>query len=101
MLDTYSLYVERWATPCSSRPRPSRGGRPQPAQPAAIPRPADTRGAPHPKEDTMKELQLPQGTIRYRDAGNGSPIVLVHGLLANGELWRDVAPLLAADHRVI
>jgi len=49
----------------------------------------------------MKELQLPQGTIRYRDAGNGSPIVLVHGLLANGELWRDVAPLLAADHRVI
>ncbi len=49
----------------------------------------------------MKELTLPQGTIRYRDAGTGPPIVLVHGLLANGELWRDVAPLLAADHRVI
>ncbi|HEX3509920.1 MAG TPA: alpha/beta hydrolase [Solirubrobacteraceae bacterium] len=53
------------------------------------------------EEDPMKELTLAQGTIRYRESGNGSPIVLVHGLLANGELWRDVAPLLAADHRVI
>jgi pimeloyl-ACP methyl ester carboxylesterase len=49
----------------------------------------------------MKQLQIPQGTIRYRDHGSGEPVLLVHGLLADGELWRDVAPILAADFRVI
>jgi pimeloyl-ACP methyl ester carboxylesterase len=49
----------------------------------------------------MNEVRLPQGTIRYRELGAGEPIVLVHGLLANGELWRDVAPRLARDFRVI
>jgi pimeloyl-ACP methyl ester carboxylesterase len=49
----------------------------------------------------MNEVRLPQGTIRYRDLGAGEPIVLVHGLLVNGELWRDVAPRLANDFRVI
>ena len=49
----------------------------------------------------MKEQRLPQGTIRYRDTGSGDPIVLVHGLLTDGELWREVAPRLAADFRVI
>jgi pimeloyl-ACP methyl ester carboxylesterase len=49
----------------------------------------------------MNEVRLPQGTVRYRELGAGEPIVLVHGLLANGELWRDVAPRLAADFRVI
>jgi pimeloyl-ACP methyl ester carboxylesterase len=53
------------------------------------------------KEKTMNELRLPQGTIRYRDTGTGDPIVLVHGLLTDGELWREVAPRLAADFRVI
>jgi pimeloyl-ACP methyl ester carboxylesterase len=49
----------------------------------------------------MNEVRLPQGRIRYRELGSGEPIVLVHGLLADGELWRDVAPRLAADFRVI
>lgn len=49
----------------------------------------------------MKEITLPEGTIRYRDEGSGDPIVFVHGLLVNGELWRDVASRLAADFRVI
>ena len=49
----------------------------------------------------MKELQLPQGTIRYREFGSGEPVVLVHGLLADGNLWKDVEPILAADFRVI
>jgi len=40
----------------------------------------------------MNEVQLPQGTIRYREQGTGEPIVLVHGLLTNGELWREVIP---------
>ncbi len=49
----------------------------------------------------MKEIRLAQGPIRYRESGAGDPVVLVHGLLVNGELWRDVIPLLARDHRVI
>lgn len=49
----------------------------------------------------MKEIRLPQGPVRYRDSGRGDAVVLVHGLLANGDLWREVIPLLANDHRVI
>jgi pimeloyl-ACP methyl ester carboxylesterase len=49
----------------------------------------------------MNEVRLPQGTIHYRESGTGDPIVLVHGLLADGELWRDVAPRLGADFRVL
>ena len=49
----------------------------------------------------MNEVRLPQGAIGYREYGAGRPIVLVHGLLTNGELWRDVAPRLAKDFRVI
>jgi len=48
-----------------------------------------------------REVSLAQGTIRYRDLGAGEPVVLVHGLLTNGELWREVAPRLAADFRVL
>jgi pimeloyl-ACP methyl ester carboxylesterase len=49
------------------------------------------------KESQMNSL----GSKSDGDFGAGEPIVLVHGLLANGELWRDVAPRLAADFRVI
>jgi pimeloyl-ACP methyl ester carboxylesterase len=49
----------------------------------------------------MNELTIPQGRIRYREAGTGAPIVLVHGLLVNGDLWKDVIPRLAQDFRVI
>ena len=49
----------------------------------------------------MSEVRLAQGPVRYREAGRGEPIVFVHGLLANGELWREVLPLLAGDFRVI
>ena len=52
-------------------------------------------------ETTSAEVQLPQGRIRYREAGSGEPIVLVHGLLTNAELWREVIPRLAVDFRVI
>jgi pimeloyl-ACP methyl ester carboxylesterase len=53
-----------------------------------------------PSED-LQEIRLPQGRIRYREAGSGEPIVFVHGLLVDGRLWRDVAPLLADEFRCI
>ncbi len=46
-------------------------------------------------------IELPQGTIRYRDEGEGPPIVFVHGLLVDGRLWRKVTPALADAHRCI
>lgn len=49
----------------------------------------------------LRELALAQGTIHYRELGNGRPILLVHGLLTNSLLWADVAELLAEDFRVI
>ena len=49
----------------------------------------------------LHEVELPQGTIRYRELGTGEPIVLVHGLLANGLLWAQVAPTWPAPTTVI
>jgi pimeloyl-ACP methyl ester carboxylesterase len=46
----------------------------------------------------VRTVQLPQGaTIRYRERGQGSPVVFVHGLLANANLWRDVVPGVADE----
>lgn len=49
----------------------------------------------------MKEADLPQGTIRYRDSGEGEPIVFLHGVLVNGLLWRKVTPELEGSFRCI
>ena len=45
----------------------------------------------------MPEITLSQGTIHYRDAGEGPPVVFLHGLLVDGEVWRKVTPLLQGD----
>jgi pimeloyl-ACP methyl ester carboxylesterase len=47
------------------------------------------------------EVDLPQGTIRYRERGRGEPLVFIHGFMVNGDLWRKVVPGLAADFRCI
>lgn len=47
-------------------------------------------------------LELPAGTVEYRDSGGDGPVlVLLHGLLMDGSLWDEVAADLTADHRVI
>jgi len=47
------------------------------------------------------KITLDQGTIHYRDEGEGDPLVFVHGLLVDGRLWRMVTPHLHAEHRCI
>jgi len=42
-----------------------------------------------------KRLQLPHGTIAYRDRGDGPPVLFVHGLLTNADLWRAVVPAVS------
>jgi len=48
-----------------------------------------------------KNVELRQGTIHYRDEGNGDPLVFVHGLLVDGHLWRKVTPSLTDEHRCV
>jgi pimeloyl-ACP methyl ester carboxylesterase len=49
----------------------------------------------------MPTVSLPPGEVSYHDVGEGPAVVLLHGLLVDGSLWRAVVPLLARDHRVI
>jgi pimeloyl-ACP methyl ester carboxylesterase len=49
----------------------------------------------------MPTVALPPGEVEYQDVGSGPAVVLLHGLLVDGSLWRAVVPLLARDHRVI
>jgi pimeloyl-ACP methyl ester carboxylesterase len=48
-----------------------------------------------------KEVRLPQGTIRYREAGSGPAIVFVHGYLVDGRLWDGVVDALSDRYRCI
>jgi pimeloyl-ACP methyl ester carboxylesterase len=45
--------------------------------------------------------QLPQGAIRYRDTGDGEPILFVHGALVDGQLWSKVTPRLEGKFRCV
>ena len=49
----------------------------------------------------MPEITLPHGTVSYRDAGAGPPVVFIHGLLVDGAVWRKVTPLLDGAARSI
>ena len=50
---------------------------------------------------STKHVDLSAGRIRYRDVGEGPPIVFVHGLLVDGQLWREVTPPLEGSFRCI
>jgi pimeloyl-ACP methyl ester carboxylesterase len=50
----------------------------------------------------MQEIELSAGTIEYEDTGGSGPIVvLLHGLIMDGSLWRHVVRKLRADHRCV
>lgn len=55
----------------------------------------------------MPTVELAAGTIEYDDSGpppggDAAPVVvLLHGLLMDGRLWREIAPGLAQEARVI
>ena len=50
---------------------------------------------------TVRELDLPGGRLRAFEAGAGPPIVFVHGLLVNANLWRKVVARLSPDFRCV
>jgi pimeloyl-ACP methyl ester carboxylesterase len=48
-----------------------------------------------------KEIDLPAGRIRYREAGSGKAIVFVHGYLVDGRLWDGVVDRLSDRFRCL
>jgi pimeloyl-ACP methyl ester carboxylesterase len=49
-----------------------------------------------------RAVRVSAGTIRFRERGEGRPVVFVHGFLTNADLWRGVVPPLAeSGHRCI
>jgi len=48
-----------------------------------------------------KEVELPAGRIRYREAGEGPAVVFVHGFLVDGRLWDGVLDALSDRCRCI
>lgn len=49
----------------------------------------------------LKTLDLSAGRIEFRERGEGRPLVFVHGLAVNGNLWRKAIPPLAEQFRCI
>lgn len=46
-------------------------------------------------------VDLPEGQIHYRTAGEGPPVLLLHQTPRSSDEYRDVIPLLAREHRVV
>jgi pimeloyl-ACP methyl ester carboxylesterase len=53
------------------------------------------------QSDQRHEIELPAGRIRYREAGEGKPVVFVHGFLVDGRLWDGVVDALSDRCRCI
>ena len=50
----------------------------------------------------MQEIELSAGIIEYEDTGGSGPVVvLLHGLVMDGSVWRHVVRELRADHRCV
>lgn len=48
-----------------------------------------------------RTVELAAGPVAYRESGSGPPIVFVHGVGVNGDLWRKVVPSLSESFRCI
>jgi pimeloyl-ACP methyl ester carboxylesterase len=54
-----------------------------------------------PELGSAKEVQVAQGRIRYFDGGDGPPIVFVHGLFVNANVWRKIFARLTPRFRCV
>lgn len=50
---------------------------------------------------TRSRIPLPDVTLSVQIAGDGPPLILLHGFPENGLCWAKVAPAFTATHRVI
>lgn len=51
--------------------------------------------------DDVKRLSVNGAEFAYLEAGQGDPLILIHGGLQDYRLWREVLPALAGQYRVI
>ena len=65
---------------------------------AAVAAPAAAQPQPAPAKAAIAEVRL--GHISVQAIGSGPPVVLIPGLSTPRQLWDDIAPALAARHRV-
>lgn len=49
----------------------------------------------------LNTLQLPQGSMQYFEQGQGQPIVFVHGLMVDNQLWQPLVAKLGQGMRCI
>jgi pimeloyl-ACP methyl ester carboxylesterase len=49
----------------------------------------------------MTTVAVDGAQLFYRESGTGSPILLVHGMGGNADVWGEAFELLSQDHRVI
>jgi pimeloyl-ACP methyl ester carboxylesterase len=49
----------------------------------------------------QQTVELAPGPVTLRERGTGEPIVFVHGVFTNGDLWRNVVPALATRYRCL
>jgi pimeloyl-ACP methyl ester carboxylesterase len=50
---------------------------------------------------SLHEVEMPEGIIRYHEVGDGPPIVFVHGIIANADVWRGIVARLRGQYRCI
>ncbi|HEV2130863.1 MAG TPA: alpha/beta hydrolase [Longimicrobiaceae bacterium] len=55
----------------------------------------------NPPREAPNTVQVAGRSLRVQIQGEGPPVLLIHGIPTNGELWRDVMPRLAERARVI
>lgn len=61
-----------------------------------IPEEADVPDeSPNESLGTTNTVRLPSGQVSYHERGSGPPVVFVHGVLVNSNLWRKVVPVVA------
>lgn len=49
----------------------------------------------------LQHVNLHGHDVGYRRAGDGQVVLLIHGMAGSSRTWREVMPLLAADHAVV
>lgn len=52
-------------------------------------------------EQTVDEVSLHGHRVRFRQAGEGPALVLIHGIAGSSQTWTEVIGALAAEHTVI
>jgi pimeloyl-ACP methyl ester carboxylesterase len=48
-----------------------------------------------------RTVDLPQGTLTYRERGRGPALLLIHGLWVNADHWRRLVPRLSQRYRCV